>query len=158
MGNGEALLDDRGLAANLQEAAAWLVLPKRMREYLAPCVLISPGLVLVQERVELFAPGRLATLQRDTSAELDAVDPGWIECIDYAWRELGFGGIDDTVRLGQLGHLQRTRRFDGLLRDVPADQAGLGVALAPAQRGLPSLRICTDGAGSARRGRARPGA
>jgi SEC-C motif len=57
-----------GLALNLSEAAFWLAFPERIRRHLAPCLVLSPELVLVQERVEHLAP---TLLDEDLEAHLE---------------------------------------------------------------------------------------
>jgi hypothetical protein len=54
---------------NIAEAAAWLLLPGRIRRHLAPCVLISEQLVLVQERVDVCEPSHYRYLENGISPE-----------------------------------------------------------------------------------------
>src|SRR5687767_12211597 len=54
-----------GLAWNLQEAAAWLSFPHDFRKHLAPCVALTPELVLIQERVTVVGPPLLDPIPDD---------------------------------------------------------------------------------------------
>jgi hypothetical protein len=103
LGVAKLAYDYRGLVWNLQEAAAWLVLPRRMRAHLAPGVVLAPGLVLVQERVEPLSPTLIESLRRDTSTVRAAAVQEYADAINGAWVAFGFGGAGDTVRLDNWG-------------------------------------------------------
>jgi hypothetical protein len=47
---------EEGLRLNLQEAVVWLAVDPQTRRYFAPCILLAPTFVLLQEHVEVCGP------------------------------------------------------------------------------------------------------
>lgn len=92
---------------NLQEAATWLAFPERLRRHMAPTLVLTPKLVLIQRRVEVLGPTLPQTLDRASSfAEADAAtSPERAQVLDQYERRitdalevLGFPGGSVVIR------------------------------------------------------------
>ncbi len=84
--------DWRGLVHNIDEAAAWLGFPTRVRRHFAPCICIAPTFVVVQEHCVSISPPTLtgdARQDLEWRAETRAAAVRWHEAINEMRRALG---------------------------------------------------------------------
>lgn len=105
--------DFRGLLYNVQEATSWLALPEPIRHHMAPSRVLTPALVLVQERADVIGPPLTESVQRDTWSEQVAAVEAVGELIEEAERGLGFQSAARWIRPDNWGlHCGRVVALD----------------------------------------------
>lgn len=94
-----------GLAMNLHEMATWETFPESYRQHLAPCLTLTPELILTQRRVEVIGPpgGVCADPAMDDARE--EARRLFADRIKSCREELGLGG-ESELRLDNFGVLE----------------------------------------------------